>query len=198
MLRKESLEHMMFPLGELTKADVKQKIHEIGLPIPEKLGESQDVCFVEKDYRDFLRKAGVQGEEGDYKYNGKVVGQHSGIPYYALGQRRGLGVAVGHRVFVREMNPQSRQIILGEKPVSQEFELKNLNLFVPKLEKEKYQIQVRYQSRVIMGKVYIDGENKVRVVLDQPHEIITAGQFAAIYDQDVLVAGGEITNPVLL
>ncbi len=197
MVQKEALSHILFPLGELTKEAVKQQAESIGLPLSPKLNESQDVCFVDKDYRNFLKKNGIQNDPGDFVYQGKIVGQHKGIPFYALGQRRRLGISVGHKVFIREMDTASKTIRLGQKPISQEFDIEQLNLFVPELFDKKYNIQVRYQSKVIAGSLQ-HRKNSTHIVLDEPHEIIADGQFAAIYDNDLLVGGGLIANPVLL
>jgi tRNA-specific 2-thiouridylase len=129
MTPPEKLEKVRFPLGEMRKTEVRELAEKNNLPIPPKLRESQDVCFVPGDYREYLAAAGVAETPGDFVLDGKVVGRHRGIPFYSFGQRRGLNVAVGHRLFVRGFDAGTNRIFLGEIPVIKRFATSAPNVF---------------------------------------------------------------------
>jgi tRNA-specific 2-thiouridylase len=196
-VESSKLDKILFPLGSFTKSEVREIANEAGLPVPPPSGESQDICFVQGDYRDFLRRNGVTGIPGDFILDGKVAGTHHGIPFYSYGQRRGHGVAAGRRVFVREFDIEKNRIILGDIPLTREFDAEELNIFTPEFADGEYDIQVRYQSKVSRGNVELDN-GKAHVVLDEPHEIIAPGQFAVFYRGDYIYAAGQISNVTLL
>lgn len=189
----ERFRSVLFPLGNYHKPQVKEMARKIGLPIPEHKGESQDACFVDGDYRDYLREHGVKETPGDFIYNGTVVGKHPGIPFISFGQRRRLRVSVGQRVFAREYDTDNNRVILGEKPLSRRFRVKGLNLFTDKFKDGRYDLQVRYQSKVRQGKVQLS-DDAAEVVLDESHEIIAPGQIAVFYKDNLVYAGGEIDS----
>jgi len=165
------------------------------LPINADKPESQDICFVKNDYRDFLQKKGVKKREGDFIFNDKIVGRHNGIPFYSFGQRRGLKIAVGERIFVREFNVEKNQIIVGEKPFSKLFRAKNLNIFTKKFCSDRYKVQFRYQSAPEVCNVDLNiNKNEAVVYLDCPRELVTPGQFAVFYKNDIIYASGEIES----
>ena len=145
--------------------------------------ESQDICFIKDDYRDFLALRGVPEREGNFYYQGNWAGKHRGIPYYSFGQRRGLGVALGERVFVREFDTSRNRIMLGEKPVSKRFSVREMNIFTHRFQSGRYSVQTRYQSRISDAFAEIKG-NSAEVAMAEAQEIVTPGQFAVFYRDD--------------
>lgn len=191
------LDKILFPLGNFVKSEVRKIAEEAGLPVPPPSGESQDICFVQGDYRDFLRKSGITGTPGEFILDGKVAGTHHGIPFYSYGQRRGHGVAAGRRVFVREFDIENNRVILGDVPLSREFDAGELNIFTPEFTDGEYDIQVRYQSKAARGKVRLE-DGTAHIVLDEPVEIIAPGQFAVFYRNDFIYAAGQISQVKLM
>ena len=188
---------ILFPLGNFVKSEVRKIAEEAGLPVPPPSGESQDICFVQGDYRDFLRKSGITETPGEFILDGKAAGTHHGIPFYSYGQRRGHGVAAGRRVFVREFDIENNRVILGDVPLSLEFDAGELNIFTPEFADGEYDIQVRYQSKVARGKVRLE-DGTAHIVLDEPVEIIAPGQFAVFYRNDFIYAAGQISQVKLM
>ncbi|OHD55489.1 MAG: tRNA 2-thiouridine(34) synthase MnmA [Spirochaetes bacterium GWF1_51_8] len=188
---------VLFPLGEMNKPQVRDTASDAGLPVPPPSGESQDICFVQGDYRDFLRQNGVTGTPGDFILDGKVIGRHTGIPFYSFGQRRGHGVAVGKRVFVRGFDTEKNQVLLGDIPAAREFTAGKLNIFTPEFTDGRYEIQVRYQSKIAHGSVRLEN-GAAHVMLDEAHEIVAPGQFAVFYKGDYIYAAGQIERVTLL
>lgn len=193
MTPPDRLERVDFPLGELCKSEVRAIAARAELPIPEKLRESQDVCFVPGDYRDYLAAAGVEETPGDFVLDGKTAGRHRGVPFYSFGQRRGLNVAAGRRLFVRGFDAASNRIFLGEKPMTRRFAVTGLNAFDPEFVSGRYGVQTRYQSRIVEGEAVKDGD-LIRVELDEPQEIVAPGQFAVFYRGDLIAAAGGILS----
>ncbi len=196
-IEKNKLPFIKLPLGGYHKKEIRSIVEKAKLPISPHKAESQDICFIKDDYREFLRTQGVIEKEGSFIYQDKKAGIHKGIPFYSFGQRRGLNVAAGERVYIREFDVKNNTIKLGEKPLSKEFNVKKLNIFTDKFIAGRYGVQVRYQSAVIDGDVKIK-EDSAHVELDRPHEIITPGQFAVFYKGDFVYASGEIERVVLL
>jgi tRNA-uridine 2-sulfurtransferase len=196
-IEKEKLAYILLPLGGLRKEEVRQIVAESGMPIQSGKAESQDVCFIKDDYREFLLARGVKESAGSFYYQGTPIGKHRGIPFYSLGQRRGLSVALGERIFVREMNPEKNQIGLGEKPMAKEFTIDKINSFTEDFKDGEYLIQTRYRSSLNRGQVRLKG-GLAYVTLEDPQEIITPGQFAVIYQRELVYASGVIKDVALL
>lgn len=190
-IEKDKLSHIMLPLGGLKKTDVRKIAVKAGLPVDSRKAESQDICFIRDDYREFLALHGVKERHGDFVLKGKKIGIHRGIPFYSFGQRRGLNVAAGERVFVRELDSAHNRIVLGEKPMTREFSVTRPNIFTGSFREGTYDIQVRYQSDIARGKaVLVDHELKIS--LEKPFEIVAPGQFAVFYRRGLVIASGPI------
>jgi tRNA-specific 2-thiouridylase len=192
-INKEYLPRFIFPLGKFHKEEIRKKAQTANLPINPHKGESQDVCFIKDDYRDFLEAEGVEHSRGDFIYQGKIAGHHRGIPFYSFGQRRGHKVAVGRRVFIREFDIANNRIILGDAPKSIYFETDNLNIFTSKFTDGVYDIQPRYRSQTVKGKVEIEGV-RARVTLEKAYPLLTPGQFAVFYKSGRVFASGVISH----
>ncbi len=196
-IEKEKLPFILLPLGYYKKEDIRQIIKEASLPINPHKSESQDICFIKDDYRDFLLMKGIKENIGDFVYKGKIAGKHRGIPFYSLGQRRGLNVAVGKRIFLREFDVAANRIVLGDKPMAKEFTVSSLNIFTKDFQNGEYSIKVRYKSSFIQGLVKIESDKAI-VMLNTPQEIVTPGQFAVFYREGLVYASGVIDSTNLI
>ncbi len=183
-LPQEILSKTLFPLGKT----VKNK--EAGY------SESQEICFVSSDYREFFKKKGIPEKEGKMIYKGKIVGKHNGIWNYTIGQRRGLGVSLGKPLYVVKIDAQKNSVILGDKVdlLKSEFEVSYCNWILWENPPEEFNcfIKIRSQFKEKMGKVKV--QNKICVVkfLD-PQPSITPGQSAVFYTpRGDLIGGGTI------
>ncbi len=197
-IEKEKLPFIILPNGKYLKKEIREIIHKAALPINLSKPESQDICFISSDYREFLREQSVPEKEGDFVYNGKKVGVHKGIPYYSYGQRRGLNIALGKRVYVRKFDLSTNKIFLGEKPLSVQFKVKNLNVFTKNFRNGEYSILVRYQSPFCRGSVDNIENSYVSVKLSKPCEIVAPGQYAVFYKGEKIYASGEIEEVELI
>lgn len=196
-IEQEKLPFIKLPLGGYKKPEIRQIALDAGLPIHPHKSESQDICFIKDDYRDFLELQGVAESPGQFIFHNKPVGKHRGIPFYSYGQRRGLNVAIGERVFIREFDKEKNRILLGDKPLSSRFKIGKINRFSSRFTDGEYMIQVRYQSRFIKGKVeFRDGAAQVE--LTEPQEIVSPGQFAVFYRADLVFGSGIIESVELV
>lgn len=200
-LTQENLSRTIFPLGELTKPQVRQIAFEHGYEKLSQKGESQEICFIpDNDYRTFLAE---QVEDYAKKYGpgyfidttGKKLGQHKGFPSYTIGQRKGLGIALGQPMFVIAIHPEDNTVVLGTKDELQgnTFYAKNINLMKYTQLPEGLQVCAKIRYRNAGGKAFLYPEDdRIRVVFDEPMDSITPGQSAVFYENEDLVAGGYI------
>ncbi len=198
LLKPEVLPYLMFPLANKQKEEIKTIIDSANLPLSSDKAESQDVCFVDDDYRDYLRENNVPRTSGDMILDSRTVGQHDGVAFYSLGQRRGLGIEVGKKVFVRQIDAQNNRILLGQKPMSDTFYVTDLNVFSQHLVDGEWDIQVRYRSPRIRGDIMFVDDNTIKIKLHSPQEIITPGQYAVFYKDDFIYGAGKIQKTELL
>ena len=200
-LTQENLSRTIFPLGELTKPQVRQIAFEHGYEKLSQKGESQEICFIpDNDYRTFLAE---QVEDYAKKYGpgyfidttGKKLGQHKGFPSYTIGQRKGLGIALGQPMFVIAIHPEDNTVVLGTKDELQgnTFYAKNINLMKYTQLPEGLQVCAKIRYRNAGGKAFLYPEDdRIRVVFDEPMDSLTPGQSAVFYENEDLVAGGYI------
>lgn len=199
-LTQESLRRTIFPLGELTKSEVRELAKRYELKIANK-PESFEICFVpDNDYTKFLEK-NVEGltekvKGGDIVMNGKVIGKHRGYPFYTIGQRRGLGVALGYPVYVIGIDPIANIIEVGteEKLYHNALIAGNVNLIsVEKIEDGMRVIaKIRYSDEGSSAILENYEDSKILVKFDKPKRAITPGQSVVFYDGDIVVGGGII------
>ena len=199
-LSQEQLEHILFPLGELTKAEVRQIAEENGFVTARK-HDSQDICFVpDGDYGAFLeRYTGKAYPQGDYlNLDGQVVGRHQGAVRYTLGQRKGLGIALGAPVYVCRKDMAANTVTVGPSEA----------LFSPALrasdwvwfpfdqltEPMQVTAKTRHSQLEQSATVYPEEGGFARVVFDQPQRAVTPGQAVVLYQGDLVVGGGTITE----
>lgn len=203
-LPQEILERMLLPLGGMTKETVREYLAQKGFEAKAKGGESMEICFIDKDYRDFLREHCPDIDERigpgwfvDSK--GLKLGQHKGFAYYTIGQRKGLGIALGEPAYVLKINPEKNTVMLGnadqlkteymlvEPPVAPDIEEL---LTCPNLS-----VRIRYRSRPIPCQVLRLPDNGYLLVkFATEASAITPGQSAVFYDGNRVLGGGFIAS----
>ena len=199
-LDQDQLEHVRFPLGSLTKEEVRKTARELGFLNAERK-ESQDICFIpDGDYGAFMEAhTGKRYPEGDIiDTEGKVLGRHRGIVRYTLGQRRGLGVAANVPVYVTAKNMAANTITLGIESslYSKTLIARNINLIAcDNLEKpQRCMVKTRYLQEEKQGTAQQTGPDEIRVSFDEPQRAVTPGQAAVLYDGDIVIGGGTIVS----
>ncbi|MDR1425681.1 MAG: tRNA 2-thiouridine(34) synthase MnmA [Rickettsiales bacterium] len=193
------LQYIKFPLNSLTKTEVRKYARKIGLHVADK-SESQDVCFVETNYRDFLeQKLGTSEREnknGSIEHvNGDILGTHVGIFNYTIGQRRGLGLSSGEPLFVVAMDEKTNTVYVGSDKdlYSNILKINGLNIFSELEEGREYGIKLRSSSREQRGTVkFLEEDAAVQINLTQPTRAITRGQLCCLYEDDRVMASGWI------
>jgi tRNA-specific 2-thiouridylase len=198
-LTQEQLAHTRFPLGELTKAEARAIAEEQGF-INAKKRDSQDICFVpDGDYMAFMeRYTGKTYENGNYlDLSGKVVGRHKGAVAYTLGQRKGLGLAMGAPVYVCGKDMAANTVTVGPNEALFHASLRaaDWNWIAIEGLKEPIRVMAKARSRMIEqpATVYPEEGGFARVEFDEPQRAITPGQAVVLYDGDTVVGGGTIT-----
>lgn len=199
-LNQHQLSHILFPLGELEKTEVRTIAGQQGFLTARKR-DSQDICFVpDGDYAAFLRHyTGKDYPEGDYlDLNGKVVGRHKGAVCYTLGQRKGLGIALGEPVYVCSKDMQNNTVTVGpnEALYSGALRAKNWNWipFPALAESRKVTAKIRHSQTEIAASVYPEENGFARVEFESPQRAVTPGQAVVLYDGDLVIGGGTITQ----
>lgn len=195
-LGQEELERAVFPVGDYTKEGIYNVAEEEDLVTGE-VEESQDLCFVpEGDYRDFLeREASELMESGEIvDVEGNHLGEHGGLPFYTVGQRRGLGLQNNEALYVIDLDYENNRLVVG-----QEEELYSSRLIAadpnwvtgsPPTESD-LEVKIRYRAPAVGATLEISGDG-FRVSFDEPQKSITPGQIAAVYDGEELLGGGVI------
>jgi tRNA-uridine 2-sulfurtransferase len=199
MLNQAQLSHIFFPLGELTKAQTREMAAERGLATAQK-PESQDICFVAGgDYRDFLKK--MVGEEVAtagpiLNTAGQVVGEHQGLSFYTIGQRKGLGLQTTRPTFVLQVVPSSNTLVVGtdDELFSSTLEAEDFNWVSGEIPEGPISasVKIRYKSREVPGTAVATDDRNVRITLDIPQRAITPGQAVVLYHGDEVLGGGVI------
>src|ERR1700720_3272682 len=202
-LTQEQLSRSDFPLGELTKEEVRNIARNANLPVAEK-PESMELCFVPNgNYVQFIhaysRSEGisVNNQEGDIvTEDGSVIGRHSGIHNYTVGQRKGLGFAAGKPVYVLSIDTRNNRIIVGEDDAlrTTTFEIENVN-WISIAEPDtliRGQAKIRHKHEPAPAIIEALANNRARITFETPQRAITPGQAAVFYNNDAALAGGWI------
>jgi len=198
-LSQYQLKHALFPLGDYTKDEVRALARKFKLPVAEKPG-SQEICFLpDMDYRRFLQhycsgKLKIQpGPVVDTA--GKKIGKHRGVAFYTIGQREGLGIAVGKPVYVVNIDTRNNRIMVGtrEKALAREFIIKNAR-FISSFPKKKValKVKIRYNHQEMPAEVMPQQAGKIKIRFKKPQFAITPGQSAVFYSGDKVLGGGII------
>ena len=189
---KGLLSRTIFPLGEYRKEEVRRIAESRGLAVAY-TPESQDICFIpDGDYRRFVRKK-VAAEPGEIvDQEGQTLGRHAGVVDFTVGQRRGIGVCAREPLYVTEVRPQTKQVVVGRRKDLEVREIcvSALNWFLPPEEAEA--VQVRYNSPPVPCELEDAGDGEVRARLAEPVTGIAPGQSAVFYKSDKVVGGGVV------
>lgn len=195
-LGEDVLSMLILPLGDLTKAEVRDFIKESEFSEFDR-ADSQEICFIpDGKYADYIEERAGKCPEGDFiDALGAAVGKHKGIIRYTVGQRKGLGVSLGERVFVTEIDPVANTVRLEPIPrMSRELLLDRLHLFSPDISagaEGRFDVKIRYAAKLAPATVYFcDGG--ARVVFDEAQKSVTPGQSAVIYKGETVIGGGII------
>ncbi len=197
-LTQYQLAHTLFPLGETTKEQVRAIAEAEGF-VTAKKKDSQDICFIpDEDYRTFMeRYTGKTYPGGDYlDLEGNVVGKHSGTVGYTIGQRKGLGIALGEPVYVCGKDMEANTVTVGPDTALYRTALRAVDwnwISIPELsEPVRCKARVRYRHAEQPATVYPEENGIARVEFDEPQRAITPGQTVVLYDGDTVIGGGTI------
>jgi tRNA-specific 2-thiouridylase len=203
VLSQEKLQHAMFPIGSYEKPEVRRIADKMGLPVAQK-HDSQDLCFLaDNDYRRFLMENAPDALHPGpiLTRDGRTVGQHTGLPNYTIGQRKGLGISAAEPLYVLETDPVRNAVIVGTQA-----ELGRSSLIAGRVnwisgvvpsDPFHAEVKIRYKSRPAPATVTPIGEDRIEVAFDQPMRDITPGQGAVIYIGDECLGGGIIARTTI-
>lgn len=201
---RDVVPYLWFPVGELTKPEVRAWARELGLSTADK-PESQEICFVPTgDYTDFLsRRLGTEHEALSPGHlvttKGEIIGEHQGYARFTVGQRKGLGGGFRRPLYVLNVRPATREVVVGtaEELNRRDVRIGDLNWIAdPPVEGDRVDVQIRHRATPASAVVEkFDGE-EIELLLDHPQRAITPGQSGVIYRGEVLLGGGRIRAPI--
>jgi len=205
-LTQEQLARAMFPLGELSKLEVRQVARQRSLAVAEK-AESQEICFVpDGNYASFIDRYLTATDSSDrlpgsgeiVSSSGEVLGHHRGIHHYTIGQRRGMGIASDQPLYVLSIDTKRNRVIVGpqQELLTKELTAAGVNWVQGDMPEETVRaaVRIRYRHSEAPAKISPLGKGRVRIVFDEPQRAITPGQAAVFYDGEEVVGGGWITR----
>ncbi len=200
-LPRKLLALTFFPLGDMTKTEVREYASAKNLPVAER-SESQEVCFIpNNDYRAWLLNRRPDLANGELKGEmvnqaGDVIGRHEGFPFFTIGQRKGLGLGGGKKYYVTNIDPKTRRVQLGEETqlVQNELTIHSINRLQdrPYDGSNEYEVKIRYRDPGFPAVVERRSDDTLTICSTHPIRSVTPGQSAVIYDGDTVVAGGII------
>ena len=197
-LTQEQLRRTLMPVGEYSKEEIRRIADKIGLQIANK-PDSQDICFVpDKDYASYIEEnAGVQIPEGNFvTSDGRILGKHKGITHYTVGQRKGLGLALGYPAFVLEIRPETNEVVIGTMEESMTTVLKadRLNFMSVEDLTEPLRVftKIRYNHKGAWCTIEKTGGDEVTCTFDEPQRAVTPGQAVVFYEGEYVLGGGTI------
>lgn len=198
-LTQEQLSHTLMPVGAYTKEEIRAIAGKIGLRVADK-PDSQEICFIpDHDYAGYIRRACPQADMGTGNFvdkDGNVLGQHRGIVHYTIGQRKGLNLSMGKPVFVTEIRPQTKEVVIGDNEdcFGKVLYATQLNYTAEERMPDAFRAvgKIRYSHAGASCLVERIEEDKMRVTFDEPQRAITPGQAVVLYDGDIVLGGGVI------
>jgi tRNA-specific 2-thiouridylase len=198
VLGQDKLKHALFPVGDYPKTEIRQIAEKHGLPTASRK-DSQDLCFLAgEDYRNFLQRnaAEILKPGKIVTRDGQALGEHSGLPNYTIGQRKGLGLASTVPLYVLGKDATNNALIVGTQDElgSSELTARDVQWVSGQVPGEPFraEVKIRYTAKEAEAWVKPLGENQVQVQFDAPQRDITAGQAAVFYQDDVVLGGGII------
>jgi tRNA-specific 2-thiouridylase len=200
-LPRELLANLLFPLGDLTKAEVRRRYRELGLPVDEQCPESMELCFIPRGhYQDLIRARRGPGTPGELvDLRGRLLGRHRGLEHYTVGQRRGLGIPAGEPYYVAEIHPESNRVVLGRR---QEILCRGLRagrvnwLIQPPSGDLEAQAVIRYRHPGVAARIRPLGSAALEVVFAAPQSAVAPGQAVVFYEDDRVLGGAWIEEPI--
>jgi len=201
-LTQEQLSHALFPLGDLTKPEVRKMAKDRQLPT-DGVRETADLCFITGKgpaplIEQFHPEAAREGDVVDS--SGKVLGKHGGIHKFTLGQREGLGIATGERVYVKELRPAENLVVVGkrEEIYHQAFIAHDAYWVkgTPLPDGSRVLIRTRYRQNAVPATIWSEADDRLRIKLEEPVFAITPGQAAVFYDEDAVLGGAWIEHTI--
>lgn len=197
-LTQEQLSHTLMPVGDYNKDEIRAIAEKIGIQVAHK-PDSMEICFVpDNDYAGFItRETGYVSRPGNFvDLQGNILGTHKGIIHYTVGQRKGLGLAMGHPVFVVAIRPETNEVVIGENDdvFSTKLYANNINLMsVDKIEEPiRARAKIRYSHEGADCTIRMADDGLLECVFDEKQRAVTPGQALVIYDGDYVLGGGTI------
>ena len=208
-LTQYQLAHTLMPVGEFAKDEIRKLAETLKLPVAHK-PDSQEICFIsDNNYAGFIEKYLEENEKalvnsdysgltpGNYvNTSGEIIGRHKGLVHYTVGQRKGLGIAMGQPVFVVELRPETNEVVLGNanEVFSDRLKANRLNFMaIEDLEGElEVEAKIRYSHKGAKCVIKRTGEDEVLCIFEEPQRAITPGQAVVFYQGDYVVGGGTI------
>jgi tRNA-specific 2-thiouridylase len=197
-LTQNHLARTILPLGEYRKVEVRQMARQFNLPVAER-PDSQDLCFLEgSDYRSFLERFAPEvANPGMIKNrSGGIIGEHQGLAFYTIGQRKGIGIAAPDPLYVLEKDIKNNTLIVGhaEELGKTELIVTNLNWISgqPPENSREIQVKIRYNAKMMGASLHLEKNNPAKLIFNEALRDITPGQFAVFYDGARVLGGGEI------
>lgn len=197
-LTQEQLSRTLMPIGDYTKDEVRAIAERIGFTVAHK-PDSMEICFVpDNDYAGFIeRETGYESVPGDFvDTKGNVIGKHKGVIHYTVGQRKGLGIALGRPAFVVAIKPETNQVVIGDNSdvFSNKLYANHINLMAVSdvTEPVHLKAKIRYSHEGAMCTVRKIADDTIECTFDEPVRAITPGQAVVLYDGDYVYGGGTI------
>jgi tRNA-specific 2-thiouridylase len=200
VLSQEDMAHVLFPVGEYTKDEVRALAEQFDLPVASKQ-ESMDLCFLgDGDYRRFLKEHAPRSAQGGpiLTQEGEELGQHDGLPFYTIGQRKGLGISTGEPTYVLYKDVERNALIVGSRDELGRTELaaRDVSWMTGEAPQEplRAEVKIRYKARPMMATVTPLEDGRARVLFDDFVYGATSGQGVTFYDGDLCLGGGIIAD----
>ena len=194
-LSQEAISRLLLPLNEI---DDKEQVRELARKkslANADAKDSQDICFIDANdnYKDFLRRRGITAPEGDFvDSEGNVLGEHTGILDYTIGQRKGLGIALGKPAFVTHIDSKNNQVVLGDNADLFKTEVFSSDNILIGDEYENITAKIRYAAKPADAKLCVLEDGRVKTIFEDAQRAATPGQSIVFYDGDLVIGGGFI------
>ncbi len=203
-LTQEQLSRTLMPVGEYTKDEIRALAEKIGLLVANK-PDSQEICFIpDHDYASFITDyTGKEIKEGNFvDTSGKVLGKHKGIIHYTVGQRKGLGIALGKPAFVVEIRPEANEVVIGtnDEVFTDCLYADNLNCMSVERFEDGMEVmaKIRYNHEGAKCKLTMVSDDVVKCEFEQPQRAVTPGQAVVFYQGDIVAGGGTILGKTIV